>query len=208
LGAQATAAQRAVEEFKAKNNIVSTDGKLLDDQQAGELNSRLVAMRAQTADLSARLSRLKSIISTGSTDANLEAAVTGLETSAIFTGLRQQYLELARRESDWSARFGRDHLAVVNLRTRMQEIRTSMLEELRRYAEATKNDYELAQRRQEDMEKQLTNAVSRSRTTSQAQVTLRELESSATGYRNLYDSFLQRYMGSAQQETFRLRRRG
>jgi polysaccharide biosynthesis transport protein len=201
LGVQATAAQRAVEEFKGKNNIVSADGKLLDDQQVGELNSRLVAARGQTADLSARLSRLKTILSAGSADANLEA-VTGVETSPIFTGLRQQYLELARRESDWSARFGRDHLAVVNLRTRMQEIRTSMLEELRRYAEATKNDYELAQGRQEEMEKQLTNAVSRSRTTGQAQVTLRELESSATGYRNLYDSFLQRYMGSAQQETF------
>ena len=41
-----------------------------------------------------------------------------------------------------------------------------------------------------------------SRTTNSAEVTLRELESKAKGYRTLYETFLNRYMGSAQQESF------
>ena len=77
-----------------------------------------------------------------------------------------------------------------------------MLDELRRFSETTKNDYEVLKQRQDEIEKQLAEAVSQSQTTGQAQVTLRELDSKATGYRNLYDSFLQHYMGSAQQETF------
>ena len=116
--------------------------------------------------------------------------------------LRQQYLELARRESEWSARFGKDHLAVVNLRNRMQEIRNSLFDELRQAAETAKNDYEIAKQRQEEIEKQLANTVAQSRSTSQAQVTLSGLESTAAAYRKLYDSFLQQYMGSTQQATF------
>src|SRR3984893_17778421 len=49
---------------------------------------------------------------------------------------------------------------------------------------------------------QLAHAVSQSRTTNSAELTMRELDTSAKGYRSLYDSFLQRYMGSVQQESF------
>src|SRR5205085_6067844 len=51
-------------------------------------------------------------------------------------------------------------------------------------------------------EKQLALAVAQSRTTNSAELTMRELETSAKGYRSLYESFLQRYMGSVQQESF------
>jgi capsular exopolysaccharide synthesis family protein len=44
--------------------------------------------------------------------------------------------------------------------------------------------------------------VSRSRGSNSAELTMRELETSAKSYRSLYDSFLQRYMGAVQQESF------
>jgi len=202
LREQADTAQRAVEIFKAQNNIVSIDGKVLDQQQLAELNGRLSAARAQASDLSARLNRLQAIVRAGPSDTKLDGAITEIGADPIVTNLRQQYLELARREAEWSARYGRDHLAVVNLRNRMRDARESMFDELRRSAETAKNDYELAKQRQEQIEKQLADAIGQSRSTNQAQVTLRDLEGAATGYRNLYDSFLQRYMGSAQQESF------
>jgi polysaccharide biosynthesis transport protein len=52
------------------------------------------------------------------------------------------------------------------------------------------------------IEKQLEQAVSQSRNTSAAELSIRELEISAKGYRALYESFLQRYMGSLQQASF------
>ena len=125
---------------------------------------------------------------------SIEGAISDIN-NPIATNLRQQYLELARRESEWSARFGKDHLAVVNLRNRMQEIRASLFEELRRAAETAKNDYEIAKQRQEEIEKQLANTVAQSQSTSQVQVTLSGLESAAAGYRKLYDSFLQQLHG-------------
>jgi exopolysaccharide transport family protein len=208
LGQQALTAERAVNVFKSQNNIVSSGGKPIDEQQVTDLNSRLVAARAQSSDTLARLTRLETILRTNTADStataigSLDASGSDALANPIILSLRQQYLELARRESDWSARYGHDHLAVVNLRTRMRDIRTSMLDEVRRLAETSRNDYEVAKQRQQEIEKQLAQAVSQSRTTNSAELTMRELETSAKGYRTLYESFLQRYMGSVQQESF------
>jgi capsular exopolysaccharide synthesis family protein len=179
----------------------------MDDQQVAELNSRLVAARAQTSDALARLNRFQSTLrlsesDVDSTNASLDAAVSDTLNSSIITSLRQQYLEYSRREAEWSGRFGRDHLAVVNLRTRMRDLRKSIIEEVRRLSETARSDYEVAKQRQGEIEKQLAQAVSQSRTTNSAESTMRELETSAKSYRSLYESFLQRYMGAVQQETF------
>jgi exopolysaccharide transport family protein len=206
LGQQALTAERAVNAFKSQNNIVAVGGKLMDEQQVTELNSRLVAVRAQTSEALARLNRFETILASNSADSasigNLDAAGTEALANPIINTLRQQYLEYARRESEWSHRFGRDHLAVVNLRTQMRGIRTSILDEVRRLAETSRSDFEVAKQRQRDIEKQLAVAVSQSRTTNSAELTMRDLEASAKGYRTFYESFLQRHMGSVQQESF------
>jgi polysaccharide biosynthesis transport protein len=206
LGQQALTAERAVNAFKSQNNIVAAGGKLMDEQQVTELNSRLVAVRAQTSEASARLNRFEAILASNSQDSasigNLDASGADALSNPIINSLRQQYLEYARRESEWSARFGRDHLAVVNLRTRMKGVRTSILDEVHRLAESSRSDFEVAKQRQQEIEKQLALAVSQSRTTNSAELTMRELETNAKGYRSLYESFLQRYMGSVQQESF------
>lgn len=206
LGQQALTAERAVNAFKAENNIVVSDGKLIDDQQIAELNSRLVAARALTSDSLARLNRFDEVIQAISPDgtslAGIDTPGSEVLASPIINALRQQYLEFSRREADWSARFGKSHLAVINLRNRMRDVRTSIVDEVRRLAETSRSDYEVAKHKQKQIEDQLASAVSRSRGTNSAELTMRELEISAKSYRGLYDSFLQRYMGSVQQESF------
>jgi succinoglycan biosynthesis transport protein ExoP len=206
LGQQALTAERAVNAFKSQNNIVAAGGKLMDDERVAELNSRLVAVRAQTSEALARLNRFETILASNSVDSasigNLDASGSDALSNPIINNLRQQYLENARREIEYSGRLGSDHLAVVNLRTQMRGMRTSILDEVRRLAETSRSDFEVAKQRQQEIEKQLALAVSQSRTTNSAELTMRELETSAKGYRSLYESFLQRYMGSVQQESF------
>jgi len=48
LGLQAAAAERAVLEFKAKNNIVATGGTLMNERQLSDISGKLAAARAQT----------------------------------------------------------------------------------------------------------------------------------------------------------------
>ncbi|MBW5438048.1 AAA family ATPase [Bradyrhizobium canariense] len=206
LGEQALTAQRAVDAYKTQHNIISSDGKPIGEQQITDLSARLAVARAQTSEATAKLSRYESLLSFDpakpSPVGNLDAIGADATNSQIITVLRQQYLELARREAELSARVGHDHLAVVNIRNRMREYRNSILEEVKRLAEISRSEFEFAKQRQQEIEKQLAKAVSQSQSTNSAELTIKDLEGRAKTLRSLYESFLQRYMGSAQQETF------
>jgi len=204
LRAQATAADRAEVDFKAKNNIVDTGGRLLNEQQLAELNSALVLAQAQTAEAKARMDRVQQILQKENQSPRFEDSATVTDTlhDDVITRLRQQYLDISARESDWSTRYGHDHLAAVNLRNQMAEIRKSIDDELRRIAETYKSDYEIAMARESAVQKGLNDIISQSNDTNQAQITLRELDSTAQSYRAMADNFLQQYMMSVQQQSF------
>jgi len=62
--------ERAVVTFKQQNNIVSADGKRLDEQNLADLNKRLVAAGAQSADILAGLTRIECILRTWNPNAS------------------------------------------------------------------------------------------------------------------------------------------
>lgn len=206
LRSQASDAQRAVADFKAKNNIVDAGGRLLSEQQLAEVNSTLTIARTQRAEAQARVERITSILKNENQEPNalLNDIATVADTlrNDVITRLRQQYLDLAARESDWSNRYGQTHLAVVNLRNQMREIQRSITDELRRIGETYKSDLEIAKSREELAQKNLNDAIAQSNDTSQAQIVLRDLESNAQSSRALADNFLQLYMLSVQQQSF------
>jgi polysaccharide biosynthesis transport protein len=204
LREQASAAQRAVVEFKTQNNIVTTGsgGRLMDEQRVGELNSQLIVARTQMAEAKARLDRIEAVLRSNAPNVTVDATVADSLKDEVITKLRTQYLEMANREAEFAARYGSTHLAVINLRNQMREIRKSILDELGRIAESYKSDYAIAEQREQSIQKELSQAVGQSQTTNRAQVTLRELESTARSYQSLYDNFLQRYMESVQQQSF------
>ncbi|WP_407117222.1 polysaccharide biosynthesis tyrosine autokinase [Bradyrhizobium sp. LMG 9283] len=198
LRTQASAAQRAVVDFKTSNNIVDTGGRLMNEQQLAEVNSQLIMAHAATAEAKARLDRMNDIQKQDVPDANVADA---LKNDTIVK-LRAQYVDMASKESIWSSKYGRDHLAAVNLRSQMAEIKKNIQDELRRIQESYKSDYDIAVTREEAIKSSLANVVSESQLTNQAQVQLRELESNAQSYQAMYDNFLQRYMESVQQQSF------
>ncbi|MCK1434937.1 polysaccharide biosynthesis tyrosine autokinase [Bradyrhizobium sp. 15] len=198
LRTQASTAQKAVVDFKNANNIVDTGKGLMNQQQLSEVNSQLILAHASTAEAKARLDRLTDIIRQEIPDANIGDALKN-ET---IVKLRAQYVDLASKESIWSAKYGRDHLAAVNLRTQMAEIKKNIQGELKRIQESYKSDHDIAITREEAIKTSLANLVSETQLTNQAQIQLRELESNAQSYQAMYDNFLQRYMESVQQQSF------
>jgi succinoglycan biosynthesis transport protein ExoP len=204
LREQSSNAERAVIDYKAKNNIVESGGRLMNEQQLAELNSSLIQARAQSAEAKARLERIEGIIASGDAGMAGTAAATVTDTlhNDVITKLRQQYLDYSTKEADFSRKYGSTHLAAVNLRNTMREIRKSIVDELSRIAETYKSDYAIAKAREASVKKSLSEIVTESQTTNEAQVTLRALDSGAQTSRALYDNFLQRYMESVQQQSF------
>jgi succinoglycan biosynthesis transport protein ExoP len=131
-----------------------------------------------------------------------DATVADSLKNEVINRLRSQYLEFSRKEAEFSTKYGAGHLAAVNLRNQMREIRKVTMDELGRIAQTYQSDYQIAKAREESITKSLADIVSVSQTTNQAQVVLRDLESSAQTYRALHDNFLQRYMESVQQQSF------
>jgi polysaccharide biosynthesis transport protein len=204
LQQQATTADRALADFKAKNNLVNVgNGRFSDEQQVSQLNTQLAEARAQTSTAQARLDRIERIISSAGdiNDTHTAGTVADTLNSPIINQLRTKYLDLVSREAEFSNRLGNNHLVVVNLQRQIREIRSSILDELKRISETYKSDFEIAKQRQADVEKQLALAVSDSHSAGQAQGALKELESKARAYHSLYDNLLQRYTELTQQES-------
>jgi succinoglycan biosynthesis transport protein ExoP len=201
LRAQASAGEQAVVDFKREHNIIDAAGKSTIGQRLGEINSQLIIVRAQTAEARARLDRIQTVLSFDSSGA-VNATVTDTLKSEVVTKLRSQYIELASRAADWSARYGHEHLAAVNLRNQMREIQSAIIDELRRLAETYKSDFEIAKQRENDIQKEYDKAAAQVEKTNQAQVVLKDLESSSQTFRALYENFLNRYMESVQQQSF------
>jgi succinoglycan biosynthesis transport protein ExoP len=195
-------ADEAVVEFKDKNNIVSADGKLVNDQELTQLNSQLVLAREKTAETRARLDRIEAVINTNAPDGDSVGTVSDTLNNPIIVKLRGQYLDLVNREADWARQHGSDHLAVVHLRRQIKEIRKSIDDEMRHIAETYKSDYEIAKQRQTELDKAVNAAVSQAQATNQALTELRQLESSAETFRSLYKTILQRNMELVQKQSF------
>jgi succinoglycan biosynthesis transport protein ExoP len=201
LERQTATSDRAVADFKAKNNLVDVGkGQSADEQMVSQLNTQLLEARAQTSTAKARLDRIDQIITAGN-DAQVTGTVAETLNNGIISQLRTRYLELVNREADLSARVGSNHLAVVNMQRQIREIKNSILDELKRIFETYKSDFEIAKQRQADVEKRLASAVSDSQSAGQAQGALNELESKAKSYHSLYDNLLQRYTELTQQES-------
>jgi len=198
LREQASAAERAVVDFKSKNNIVIASGKSMNDQNLSEISTQLNAARAHTQDVLAHLARIQAVIQAN--QEGTDATVSEEMSNPIIEKLRSQFLELQNRADHWAAQYGPDHLAVANIHRQMQDIKNNMVSELSRIAETYKSEYEISRQRQDQLEKAWTQVVSQAGNPSQ--ISLHSLESAAESYHTLYNDFLQRYMESVQQQSF------
>lgn len=188
----------AVQKFRAEKGLITTDGQLVSEQQLTQLNSQLILAQADTASAQAKYNRIKSIIDSG----DMESAVSESLASDVITELRTKYLDASRKQSDISNRLGANHVQAVRLRNEMAEYRRLMFEELRRIAQSYQNTYEVALARQKSLESQVADATGVSANANDAQVQLRELEREADTYKKLYETFLQRYQETVQQQSF------
>ena len=199
---QSEAAQRAVVEYKKRNNIVETStGQLADDQHIVELNSQLSVARGQVSEAKAIFDQLDAATLPNASDAIMNAPIGNAAESDTVNKLRAKYLELAYREGEWSAKYGHDHLAVVSLRNQMQQIRTEILGELKHVKELRRGEYTIAQQREAAILGELDTAKLQSQKVNQASVELKQLQTSARTLQDAYNSILNRYQAAVQEQT-------
>lgn len=191
-------ASSAVQQFKAKNNLVSASGRLVSEQQLSELNTQVGLARTETARMQARFERLQQIVR----DKQPLASVTESIGSPVINELRVRFLQASKTEAEISTKLGPNHIQAANLRAEMREYERLILDELTRLAENTRSEYQIALDRQKATEAALEAALTTNVADSALLVKLAELERDALTHQNLYQTYLGRFQEAMQQQSF------
>jgi succinoglycan biosynthesis transport protein ExoP len=188
----------AVQKYRTDHNLLAPKGVLVSDQQLSELNSQLILARAASAQAEARYRRIRLILDSGQTD----AAVSEALDNPVINKLRSSYLDASKKESEFSKQVGENHIQTVRLRGELREYERLIFDELKRIAESYESDFQVAKAREQNLTESLSGAVGIAAGANVTLVALRQLEREAETYRNLHQTFLQRYQEAVQRQSF------
>ncbi len=199
LKAQSAAADQALQDYNTSHNLVNTSKGLLSSEQLSDLNAQLANARIAVAQAKARLDGInqtaagdaKRTSGAGISNNGAKASVA-LNNSDILR-LRSELRDVTAKATQAESEFGRNHAAVIKLRRQMDELRASIRDQEQLIADTSANEYETAKARETGLASAVAKLVEQARTDSQAQVKMRELESSAETLHTLYNGVMQKY---------------
>ena len=117
LKQQAKDAERALLEYKMANNLVGSDTTTLSGEQLATLQTHMTNARVAMAEAKARMERIAK---------DPDASALFAPDNELITRLRAELLDLSVRANDIESRVGKDHLAAVKVRNRMEEVREAI----------------------------------------------------------------------------------
>jgi polysaccharide biosynthesis transport protein len=189
-------AEEKVEAYKFKNNLVGTGGKLVSEQQLGDVSNQLVQARAKVGELRSRIEQLQRFERSGGDMATLSEVAQ----SQTIASLKNQLSELTRQEADLLTTLGPRHPQVLSVQKQSADLKKLMSDEVRSIISTIRGDYDRAM----GAEKSLTSTVNELKndqhSASSSFVALRELEREADTARNIYNAFLNRSREVSEQE--------
>jgi polysaccharide biosynthesis transport protein len=199
--------EEAVATFRTEHGMVRTGtaNVTLSEQQMGELNSKLIAARADAAEKKTRVDFLAEVAAGKKT---IDSLPDSLQSSPQATGmmnLRQRLAEVSQREADLMTRYSSRHPAVANVQAQKRDIEASIKAETQRMIETVNGEYKLAKAREEATERAVREAAGGGDLDGQAAIRLRELERTAAVNKSLFEDFLQRAKITEEQSTFQAR---
>ncbi len=201
LARQTLEATSAVQDFRARHNLVHFQGVLLSDQQQSELASALVTASAEVAEVKARLDNFRTLLASGDV-----IAVSALETltpaDAALLTMRTEYLDNRRRWLAISESAGPDHPQATKLKAEMDLTERAIAEELDRAAGAIEANYNIATSRVASLQDDLRAFAKGSTGDVRVMGQLAQLEAMAETYTTVYRQYLERYEIATQQQNF------
>jgi polysaccharide biosynthesis transport protein len=194
----------AVAKFRQEHGLTRSGPTVaLNEQQLGDINSKLIAARTDVAEKKARV---KFLVDLAAGKKTLELLPDSLSSESKLLGtLRGKLADASQREADLLSRYSSRHPAVVNVEAEKRDIERSIVSETQRMAETVKSDYAMAQARLDAMEQAMRQATGQGELDNDDAVKLREMERTAAVNKTLFEEFLQKAKITDEQATFRAR---
>lgn len=198
LKKQAAEADRALQDFKAANNLKSGGVGQGGQDQRANLEIQLSNAQIATAEAKSRFDRIQQkngdeITTIVGTDALLNPARSGVINFALnnsdLVKLRSQYRDVSARAADVASKVGSKHEIAIKLRRQADDLQSAINGEEQRIADSYSSEYQIAKARETEIAAAVANLAGGTKAGSE----LREFESSAEALHKLYDSTLQKY---------------
>lgn len=191
------AAESAVEIYRADSGLLSAEGSSLTEQQIADLNAQLVVQRAEYDEARARLNTVRSQMSRG-----VSADTIGeVLTSEVIQDLRARQADIDGRRADLSSRYGSRHPEIRALDREATNVEAQIEQEITRIVSSLESEVEVARQRVQSLESSLSGLRTELTQNNRSLVRLRELERDAEASRTLYESFLNRFRQTGEQES-------
>ncbi len=188
-------AENAVERYRAQNNLVASSGRLISDQQLGEISNQLSAAQARTAALKSQVEQIAQQRRGGSLAGNSTEAIQ----SPVVAKLREQEATLVQREADLQSQLGPRHPSIGAAQSQLVQIRRMIATEIARVEQSVRTDYERAQGNEKLLAGKLEALTRQTQGADQASVRLRDLQRDLEAARTVYANFLLRAQETREQ---------
>lgn len=190
------AADRAVQQYKISNNLMSSQGSTLAEQEVSNLGSQIAGARAELASANARLSAARTQLARGGGGADVGAALG----SGTVSSLRQREAETTQRLADLTTRYGDRHPDVQRTRKELADVRQQLQREIDRIISNLSAEQQVAASRLASLSGSQSEARGSLAANNSAAVGLLELERKADAVRSIYQAFLNRSKETMSQE--------
>jgi len=188
--------EQAVEMYRAENGLLDTGGSTLTKQQISDLNAQLAIQRAE---LSAAESSLRNVQTQLERGASLDTIGEVLRSETI-RALRSEQTEISRRRSDLASRYGPRHPEILAVEREAADLEEQVNREIQRIVAGLETEVNVARQRVGSLERTLSGFRDELVTNNRALVRLRELEREAEASRTLFESFLNRFRQTSEQD--------
>lgn len=189
LRRQAAEDTAKLQQYRIANNLLSTTGESLTEQEISVYNQQVSQSRAQVAEAQARLNTALAQLRSGSTGDDVGEALD----SPVIATLRAQEAQISSRVASLSARYGENYPALVQARNELRETRLGIDAEINRVVSNLRAERDVAQQRLGSLTGSLNSARSQLSLNNAAMVGLSELEREASVSQQMYETYLSSY---------------
>lgn len=181
----------AVEAYRQQHNLLKADtGVTLTDKQLSDLNTQLILARAELAQAKARMQ---------GSDGDIHSSSEVLN-SPLIQSLKEQEAQVMRKRSDLSNRYGPRHPKMVNVNAELRDIRSKIQAETSKIKSSLSNEVEIARSKEKALEKSLKQLEGKAGSSNKASVQLDQLIRERDANKALYESFLNRFKETSQNQ--------
>ena len=189
LRAQAQADTQALQQYRIANNLLSTSGASLTEQEISTYNQAVTTARAEAAEDQARLRTAQAQLRSGSLGDDVGEALG----SPVVASLRSQEATVAAEVADLSSKYGPNHPQLIRAKSQLAEVQQRIDAEIVRVISNLQARQAVSAQRLASLNGSLSGARAKLSQNNNAMVGLSELERSAEASQEIYQTYLNRF---------------